>query len=262
MENEPSPDAKRWRDWEEDGFFLIREFVDSTLTSGMLERVIEIARNHSAKQTQGRAVVLPETNLADSVPREALPEHRVSKIFRLHRDPVFHEFITSATVARLLTPLLGPAVDCFLSQFIFKNPGAWGQPWHQDEFYFPFDHSPEVGLWLAVTESTLENGCLFVVPGSHREPVHQHIPDRRPSSNFGYFEIVDHDMSAAVPVLMKPGDLLVFHSRLMHQSRDNLSNQLRAAMVYHFAPHGTVDKSVDSPVHDWLQIMPPESEAQ
>ena len=199
---------------------------------------------------------MPEANLSDSVSPDTLPEQRVSKIFRLHRERIFHAFLTTPAIAEILTPLLGSAVDCFLSQFIFKNPGAWGQPWHQDEFYFPFDHSPEVGLWLAVTEATLDNGCLYVLPGSHREPVHEHVPDRRPGANYGYFEIVDHPMSDEIPVLMKAGDLLVFHSRLMHRSHDNLSDQLRAAMVYHFAPHGTVDSSVASPVNDWLQILP------
>jgi phytanoyl-CoA hydroxylase len=60
------------------------------------------------------------------------------------------------------------APACFFSQFIFKNPGAWGQPWHQDACYFPFTPSrPVVGIWLAVTEATPDNGCLHVLPGSH-----------------------------------------------------------------------------------------------
>ena len=80
----------------------------------------------------------------------------------------------------LVAELVGPKLDCFLSQFIFKNPGAWGQPWHQDSFYFPFDPPrPILGVWLAVTAATLENGCLHVIPGSHHEPVHEHVPDRR-----------------------------------------------------------------------------------
>ena len=145
-------------------------------------------------------------------------------------------------------------MDCFLSQFIFKNPGAWGQPWHQDEYYFPFDRHPQVGFWLAVTEANLDNGCLYVLPGSHKEPVHEHIPDRRPNANVGYVEIVDHDMSEAVPVLMDPGDLLVFHSRLMHRSHDNRSEGIRAAMVYHVSEHGTVDSWEKSPVNDWLPL--------
>ena len=105
-----------------------------------------------------------------------------------------------------------------------------------------------------MTEATRDNGCLHVVPGSHREPVHEHIPDRRPNANVGYVEIVDHDMSAAVRVLMDPGDLLVFHSRLMHSSRDNQSERIRAAMVYHVSEHGTVDSWNQSPVNDWLAV--------
>jgi ectoine hydroxylase-related dioxygenase (phytanoyl-CoA dioxygenase family) len=67
-------------------------------------------------------------------------------------------------------------------------------------------------VWLATTRATIENGCLFVAPGSHRESIHKVIPDRRPGSNYGYMEVIDYDFSKAVPVLMDPGDVLVFHS--------------------------------------------------
>ena len=62
-------------------------------------------------------------------------------------------------------------------------------------------------------------------------------------------------MSAAVPVLMEPGDLLVFHSQLMHRSHDNVSGGIRAAMVYHYAERGTVDQSDRaSPINDWMPV--------
>ena len=154
----------------------------------------------------------------------AKPEDGVSKIFKLHRDSVFADFAHSAAVVDAVSELIAPDIDVFLSQFIFKTAGAWGQPWHQDSFYFPFEPArPVVGVWLAVTEATLVNGCLHVLPGSHNEPVHTHVPDRRPGANYGYFEIVDHDMAASEPVLMDPGDLLVFDSHLMHCSTDNES---------------------------------------
>jgi ectoine hydroxylase-related dioxygenase (phytanoyl-CoA dioxygenase family) len=132
---------------------------------------------------------------------------------------------------------------CFLSQFIFKHPGALGQPWHQDAFYFPFDRGPQVGAWIAVSPATRENGPLWVLPGSHREPVHAIEPDSREHANYAYVEITDHDMSDAIPVLMNAGDLLLFHSHLMHESTDNTSREMRAAMVYHFAAAGTLDES-------------------
>ena len=88
-----------------------------------------------------------------------------------------------------------------------------------------------------------------MLPGSNHEPVHEHVPDRRPSANYGYVEIVDHDMDAAEPVLMQPGDLLVFDSHLMHRSTDNTSDGIRAAMVFHCCVAGTRDVG-DSPTRE------------
>src|SRR5436305_10988407 len=171
------------------------------------------------------------------------PEELVAKVFRLHRDGIFHEFATRTDVVDLMAELIAPEIDCFLSQFIFKNPGAWGQPWHQDSFYFPFEPArPIVGVWLAVSKATLENGCLHVLPGSHAEPVHEHVRDRREGALQGYMEIVDHDMRESTPVLMEAGDLLVFDSHLMHRSTDNVADGLRAASVYHNCTAGTVDR--------------------
>jgi ectoine hydroxylase-related dioxygenase (phytanoyl-CoA dioxygenase family) len=219
--------------YEQQGFVRIPGFADRSVCDAMLERVVAIARGADAPGT----LVLPEANLAG---RAGEPEQLVSKIFKLHRDPVFADFAGSAAVLDLVRQVVAPDVDCFLSQFIFKNPGAWGQPWHQDSYYFPFEPArPICGIWLAVTEATLENGCLHVVPGSHREAVHEHVPDARPGANHGYVEIVDHDMADAVPVLMDAGDLLVFDSHLMHRSTDNTSEGIRAAMVFHYAAHGT-----------------------
>ena len=240
--------------YERDGFFRIDGFGDAATCEAMLERVVDIARRAAAKEDVRPAFVLPEANLAG---RPGNPEDLVSKVFRLHRDTVFHDFAVDPRVTEIVAGVLGTEdVDCFLSQFIFKAPGAWGQPWHQDSYYFPFEPArPVVGIWLAVTEASLDNGCLSVVAGSHTEPVHEHIPDRRPGANYGYVEIVDHDMGAAQPVLMQPGDLLVFDSHLMHRSTDNVSDGIRAAMVYHYAPAGTLDRTLERQsytINDWM----------
>ena len=241
--------------WDRDGFFLVKEFSPPDVCDAMLRRAIDLAREADGRGVAGTAIVHPERNLADSVGSEALAEERVSKVFKVHRDSVFHEFATQPDLVASVQHLLGTDIDCFLSQFIFKNPGAWGQPWHQDAFYFPFDRGPQVGVWLAVTEATLANGWLHVVPGSHLEPVHEHLLDRRPNANQGYVEILDHDMSGERPVTMAPGDLLIFHSHLMHRSKDNNSSAIRAAMVYHFGERGTVDLAEHpAPINDWMPV--------
>jgi ectoine hydroxylase-related dioxygenase (phytanoyl-CoA dioxygenase family) len=229
--------------WDERGFFRVDGFAPASVCSAMLERVTELVRDPE-QATEVGAWILPESNKAKAEVEN--PEDAVSKIFRLHRDSVFAGFAHSPAVVDLVSPLIAPDIDVFLSQFIFKTAGAWGQPWHQDSLYFPFEPArPVVGVWLAVTEATLLNGCLHVLPGSQTEPVHAHVPDRRPGANYGYFEIIDHDMAASEPVLMSPGDLLVFDSHLMHRSTDNESSGIRAAMVYHYATAGTVDHSAE-----------------
>ncbi|HEU0317170.1 MAG TPA: phytanoyl-CoA dioxygenase family protein [Solirubrobacteraceae bacterium] len=238
--------------WRERGFFKIPSFAPPATCAAMLDRVTGIVRDQALAESLA-VKVLAESNKADQA--VARPEDGVSKVFKLHRDGVFAEFAHSAPVVDAVADLIAPDIDVFLSQFIFKTPGAWGQPWHQDSFYFPFEPArPVVGVWLAVTEATLSNGCLHVLPGSQTEPVHAHVPDRRPGANYGYFEIVDHDMSASEPVLMHPGDLLVFDSHLMHRSTDNESDGIRAAMVYHYAAAGTVDHTEEyfPTINDWV----------
>ena len=242
--------------WERDGFIVRPRFASESLCEAMLSRVIEIAREAGGAGPAGHSLVLPESR---PNPDARNPEDQVSKVFRLQRDPIFGEFCKDAELLDAIVSLLAPELDCFLSQFIFKQPGALGQPWHQDSYYFPFDREPQIGAWLAITEATLENGPLHVLPGSQTEPTHAAVADPREHGNIGYVEIVDHDVSGSRPVLMKPGDLLLFHSRLMHKSTDNGSDGLRAAMVYHFAEAGTLDHSVEhtghpSPVNDWMPV--------
>ncbi|MGH9206137.1 MAG: phytanoyl-CoA dioxygenase family protein [Acidimicrobiales bacterium] len=248
-------DAQRMS-WKEEGFFPIEGFASAAVREAMLDRVVEIAGRFAAGESVTPAYVMPEQNLQQKG-ASGTPERLLSKIFRLHGEDVFLGFATSSTVTDMLADLFDTEdVDCFLSQFIFKNPGAWGQPWHQDSFYFPFDPDggrPIAGVWLAVTEATLENGCLHIVPGSHHEPIHAHVPDRRPNANLGYVEIVDHDMSHNQAVLMRPGDLLVFDSHLMHRSTDNVSQELRAAMVFHFCRTG-VTQRIPNPVNDFMTV--------
>ena len=251
----------RRQQYATDGFFRVDGFADESVGRAMLDDVVDVVRRNDAGERVDHVVVLPEAQ-PGYAERKANPEDVISKVFRLHRRPAFADFLRTDALLPIVTGLLGTDdIDCFLSQFIFKNPGAWGQPWHQDSYYFPFVPArPVVGLWLAVTEATLTNGCLHVLPGSHDEPVHEHIPDRRPGANYGYTEIVDHDMSSSVPVLMQPGDLLVFDSHLMHRSTDNESSGIRAAMVFHVAAAGTVDETekvrgYKSPVNDWVPLV-------
>ena len=246
------------KSWNESGYILIPNFVEESFCNDMNNEVTNIIKSIIPEDSAFSHAYAGDGHIAI---REMKPspdakniEDEISKLFRIHSKGIFNTFINNKNLCDILEDILGPDVDCFLSQFIFKNPGAWGQPWHQDSSYFPFDREPQVAAWLATSEATLENGCLVVLPGSHQESLHEHLPDDREGSNYGYTEIKDHDFSTEMPVVLNKGDLLLFHSFLMHKSYDNKSNSRRTAMVYHFAETDTGYGEVDSPTNEWIYI--------
>ena len=101
-----------------------------------------------------------------------------------------------------------------------KPPGVDGRhPLHQDLRYFALRPADRiVASWTAIDRATRENGCLAVVPGSHRGSL---LPHRDPDwerVNTGFFAIDDFDPEARVHVAMEPGDTLLFHPLLIHGS--------------------------------------------
>ncbi len=230
-------------DWENSGFLILKGFADATTCNAMFNTAVVISRTSANNEPIGDTEVVLET--APS-PTAKQPEDYVAKITRLHHKVgIFSEFIHRPEVSNLFGHLMGDDVDCFSSSFIFKGPGVLGQPWHQDAWYHRLDPSNQISAWLAVTETTIDNGALWVLPGSHREPVHAVEPDPRPGARPGYVAITDHDMEAGIPLILDPGDLVLFSFNMMHRSTDNLTDTPRAAMLYHFGSPGTYDPTLD-----------------
>ena len=244
--------------WNEKGFILIPNFFPEDKCIEINQTVVDIVRSMAGKLEEFNHAYIDQGHIGirEMKPSQKIEniEDEMSKVFRLHQTGIFNEFIKRDDLLNIVEDILGENIDCFLSQFIFKNPGAWGQPWHQDSSYFPFDRAPQVGAWLATSAATKENGCLVILPGSHKEVIHEHLPDDRPGSNYGYTEIKDHDFKKEMPLFLNTGDLLLFHSFLMHKSYDNKSNNRRTAMVYHFAETGTDFGELDSPTNEWISV--------
>lgn len=127
--------------------------------------------------------------------------------------------------------MAGREPKLFQDMALSKPPGGREKPWHQDNAYFQLDPAePVVGVWIALDQATIANGCMHLIPGTHREGpvVHFHRRD---------WQICDtqvrHDQ-AAVP--LSPGGLLIFNGLLHHGTPTNHTNQRRRALQYHYAP--------------------------
>jgi ectoine hydroxylase-related dioxygenase (phytanoyl-CoA dioxygenase family) len=127
------------------------------------------------------------------------------------------------------------------SMLFIKGPGKPGQTWHQDEGHIPTRDRSLTGVWIALDDASVDNGCLWVIPGSHRPGVlypvrHHHDPRFDPTPEAHGFDHEDH----AVPVESPAGGVLFFNGYLLHQSLPNvrprghrraLVNRLRVAVV-------------------------------
>jgi phytanoyl-CoA hydroxylase len=134
-------------------------------------------------------------------------------------------------IQRILTRLLGEPPQMIQDMALLKPPHIGREkPWHQDMAYFRWG-PPEkiIGVWIALDPATAENGCMHVVPGTHREgPVpHFHVRDCQMADAH-----VEIERDVIVP--LAPGGVLFFSSLLHHGTPPNQSSNRRWALQYHY----------------------------
>ena len=153
-------------------------------------------------------------------------------------------FLAHPAVVQVLTELIGPNVKCMQSMLFSKPAGKPGQAWHQDEYFIPTRDRSLLGAWMALDDATIENGCLWVRPGSHRDgviwPTQPHGSDEYDEGNVAYGSPYDHQQGVAVQV--NAGDVVFFNGYLLHSSLKNRASQgtFRRALVNHYCSAETM----------------------
>lgn len=130
--------------------------------------------------------------------------------------------------------LLGDKEPTMFQDMALVKPPRLGRekPWHQDKAYFNYPlATPVVGVWIALDEATVENGCMQFLPGQHKEGPRIHFQRRD-------WQICDTEMMGqrSVTAPLKPGGLLLFSGLLPHGTPHNASGKRRRALQYHYAP--------------------------
>ena len=160
--------------------------------------------------------------------------HWVSDVMRRYVDHAgIVDVLSRITGAHL--PHWDGRVKCMQSMLFVKAPGLPGQAWHQDERFIPTRDRSLLGAWIAIDDATVDNGCLWVVPGSHRNG---YLWPTRDHGKVGEFDGADEsygfDESAGVPVEVERGSVVFFNGYLLHKSHRNRSDGYRRALVNHY----------------------------
>jgi phytanoyl-CoA hydroxylase len=164
--------------------------------------------------------------------RRYLCIHFPHKLSELMRRVLAHPVVVDA-----LTQLIGPNIKAMQSMLFIKSEGKPGQAWHQDELFIPTRDRSLTAAWIALDDATVENGCLWMLPGSHRPGVL--YPDRDHHDPRFDCEVEAYDFpyreQDAVAVEVPAGSVVVFNGYLLHMSLPNTGRHgLRRALVNHY----------------------------
>lgn len=283
--------AEQRRQWQDEGCLVLPGFKAAAELAALRERALAIVEAFDPAVQGGTGVFSTrerarladaallasatqvhcffEEEAVDEAGRLRLPDKRraINKIgHALHdRDAVFSRFSRDPRLAQLVGELGIFEPLLVQSMLIFKQPRIGGEvTWHQDATFIATEPHSVVGLWFALEEATLDNGCLWVQPGGHRGPLRELYvnegvregPDEAIAEG-GSLRMLPLDgtpwpgAGQARPLPVPAGTLVVLHGLLPHYSAPNRSALSRMAYTLH-----VVDGQARYSPRNWLQRGP------
>lgn len=222
--------------FEDEGYFILENFLtDAEVDEAVaeLDRFVEETNNSLGEG--GRHGI----NRRDEIVFTAFLAEKSVSLRRLVKNDKF---------VALTTALIGPDVRLYWNQAVYKFPETEKEfPWHQDNGYTPVDPEQYYTCWIALTDVTLENGCVWLLPGTHKLGTQPHKDSEL--GRVGYF-----GDDKGVPVELKKGSMAVFSSLTFHRSGSNLTNGIRKAYIVQYIPSHTVNARTGEGFADRLWI--------
>ncbi|KZR65043.1 phytanoyl-CoA dioxygenase family protein [Prochlorococcus sp. MIT 1306] len=204
-----------------DGFILIKDRLE-------VAPILEIYQEHimvNKKRTPATQTVF---NKYGFYSKEMNPHLQSDKVWNLIHSPKIEEC--------LMELLKGPIV-CINSIFVAKEPksNSFLTP-HQDNIYWGLRTNGAVSVWIAITGTNEENGCMQVLPGSHKSPRY-HKQEKHIDNilQMGEKCPLDDEEEKMMPIELNPGEFSIHHCQTVHMSNRNRSNNWRIGLVGRYA---------------------------
>ena len=214
--------ADQKQKFEEDGYLLLGQFLTEAEAERMGEIYLDCVDGY---------VSTHETQVVNKIRQDDGSQ----SFFQLRCAHLMHpEFDAIVRDERLLDAvesLIGPNLRLVISQGMYKPPNTGGEiRWHQDNYYFRVDKpNAVVSCWLTFDDATVDNGCMWVVPGAHKQMVeHLNVP-----SGAGFY-MPDVDEERAVSLQMKRGHCMLHHGLMPHRTLANTTSTHRRALAIHY----------------------------
>jgi phytanoyl-CoA hydroxylase len=269
-------DASRLADWERDGYLVLEGAVDPDECDRLRAHVVagladadpaanpDLTVFDTGEQGHARdEYFLTSGDVVRWFLEDGAVEHgaltrplelAVNKLgHAMHDlDPVFDRFSRTPMLAELASDLGMTDPLLLQSMYIFKQPSIGGEvSCHCDHTFLWTEPQSVIGFWFAIEDATVENGCLWVAPGHHRDPVRTRFRREGDGTVMETLDDTPWPTDALVPVEARKGTMLVLHGSLPHWSGPNTSDRSRHAYTLHL-----IDGEADYPADNWLRRGP------
>ncbi len=204
--------------YRRDGFLAVENFLTPSELAYWLEVVDHAMQDETRPGTDRTEIFTQRMQMRTTSPR----------VKELVQDP---------RVGRLVADLEGvDAIRIFLDQALAKEPYSMPTQYHLDQPWWPFDSAHACTIWVALDDSTVHNGCLYFVPGSHRLALTTAV-DLGPNHG-AVFAAHPEAALPPVPAPLPAGGCTIHNSRTVHGAGANMTPGRRRAMTAAFMPDG------------------------
>ncbi len=215
--------------FQENGYLVVEDALSREEVEELRRETLRICRGELG-EVKGVSPVSGQSD--EETLRRYLCIHMPHKL-----SPVMLKYLSHPAIVDVLTRVISPNVKAMQSMLFIKAAGKPGQAWHQDEDYIPTRDRSLCGAWVAMDDATVENGCLWIIPGSHKPGVlwpQEWHGDERFDCAFESrgFHFSDED---AIPVEVRAGAVVFFNGYTLHRSLPNTApGGFRRCLVNHY----------------------------
>jgi non-haem Fe2+, alpha-ketoglutarate-dependent halogenase len=215
-----------------------------TVTTGSKDRLTpgQVEQYHTLGYVKGPRV-FSDDEVAhlqqeyEKLPLLLPPGKAISRVNWWHkRNRFVYDLCMDPRLLDFAEEILGPNFFLWGSHFFAKEPGDGTLvPWHQDAQYWPLSPQNAVTVYVAFTDCDRENACMRVIPGSHRGRLRHHPQDEERYILQQEIDDAEIDLTSAVELELKAGEISLHHDGIAHGSGPNLSNRRRVGFTMRFS---------------------------
>ena len=230
---------KQVQEYQDNGFIVIEDFLSPEELEHWRSAVTKAVENRAGIKIPGKDVRIGES---DGINEDADYFGKVfDQLLNLWQtDDQVKELMIDQRIGKMAAELSGAeGIRIWHDQALIKRPWANPTAWHLDTPFWSFSDRKAISIWVALDNATLENGCLFFIPGSHKVTNFDKITIGRNMD--GIFDVYPK-LRTAVPMAapMKAGSCSFHNGLTVHGANANMTSGFRRAMTCAYMPEGSI----------------------